>query len=91
MQDFAWRSCATPNKFGDAFAGPEMWASLTSNLQRAASNRSGSMSLSFESSSRLLINSMMPSLDLFGRCVVAELQKLGKDYPEAAQMISTAM
>ncbi|CAN7053453.1 unnamed protein product [Brassica rapa subsp. trilocularis] len=31
----------TPNKFGDAFDGPEMWASLTSNLQRTASNRSG--------------------------------------------------
>nr|VDC65322.1 unnamed protein product [Brassica rapa] len=35
----------TPNKFGDAFDGPEMWASLTSNLQRTASNRSGSISL----------------------------------------------
>ncbi|KAF8102813.1 hypothetical protein N665_0194s0026 [Sinapis alba] len=30
----------TPNKFGDAFDGPEMWASLTSNLQCAAPNRS---------------------------------------------------
>ncbi|CAN7010967.1 unnamed protein product, partial [Brassica oleracea var. botrytis] len=31
---------ATPKKFGDAFDGPKMWASLTLNLQRAAPNRS---------------------------------------------------
>ena len=37
---------ATPKKFGDAFDGPEMWASLTLNLKRAAPNRSGSISLS---------------------------------------------
>lgn len=67
---------ATPKKFGDAFDGPEMWASLTLNLQRAAPNRSGSISLSLSLlnlPSRLPINSMMPSLDLFGRCVVAAL------------------
>ncbi|WZY97348.1 hypothetical protein YC2023_069677 [Brassica napus] len=55
----------TPNKFGDAFDGPEMWASLTSNLQRTASNRS----------------------DVW----LQSCRNWLKNYPEAAQMVSTAI